>query len=126
MTPRPPAARDYVAAVVRLYLSLPGTPSRASRQDRRLARSLFDHNVPLATIRAALIVAVARRAFRPETAPPLAPIRTLHYFLPALDELQHIPPEPGYLDYLAAKLRPLVQQKIPALPISQPSKNFTS
>lgn len=126
MTDVPPGARNYVDSVVRLYVSLPETPRRASRQDRRLARSLFDQDITLATVRAALLMATARRAFRAADAPPLPPIRTLHYFLPALDEVLHFPPEPDYVDYLDAKLRPLVQQKLACLSILQPSENFTS
>jgi hypothetical protein len=119
-------ARKYVDAVVRLYVWLPGTPSRASRQDRRLARALFDRRVQLETIRAALVMTAARRAFRCTAAPPLPPIRTLFYFLPALDEVIHMAPEPGYVDYLVAKLSPLAQQKAAERPIPQPSELFTS
>jgi hypothetical protein len=122
----PAAVHGYVTAVLLLYVSLPGTPSRASRQDRRLARSLFDNNVPLTAVRAALLTAAARRTFRSVTAPPLPPVRTLHYFLPALDEVLHIPPEPGYVDYIDAKLKPLVQQKAAESPTLRPSKSFTS
>jgi hypothetical protein len=121
-----PDVREYVAAVVRLYVWLPGTPSRASRQDRCVARSLFDQELPLGAVRAAMVMASARRAFRCAAAPPLPPIRTLFYFLPVLDEVLHTAPEPGYVDYLTAKLRPLAQQKAAERPIPQPSKTFTS
>jgi len=121
-----PGVREYVNAVVRLYVWLPGTPSRASRQDRRLARALFDRRVQLDTIRAAMVMTAARRAFRCAAAPPLQPIRTLFYFLPALDEVIHMAPEPGYVDYLVAKLRPLAQQKAAERPIPQPAEIFTS
>jgi len=121
-----PGVREYVDAVVRLYVWLPGTPSRASRQDRRAARTLFEQRVPLGAVRAAMLMASARRAFRCAAAPPLPPIRTLFYFLPALDEILHNAPEPGYVDYLAAKLKPLAHQKAAERPIPQPSESFTS
>ncbi len=101
--------RLYLEAVLTTYSSLPGTPERPSRQDRRLARDLCHRGVPLRIVRTALLLAAARRTFR--SGPPLPQVRTLHYFLPAIDELIHQPPEPGYLEYLAAKLKPFASQK---------------
>jgi hypothetical protein len=57
----------------------------------------------------ALLLATARRTLR--SGPPLPPVRTLHYFLPAIDEVLEHPPDPGYVEYLAAKLRPFASQK---------------
>lgn len=102
--------RRYVQAVLDEYVSLPGTPCRASRQDRRLARDLYEQAVPLAAVRAAFLLGIARRTFRSNDA-PLPAVRTLHYFVPIIDEVLHCPPEPGYVDYLAVKLRPLVEAK---------------
>jgi hypothetical protein len=101
--------RVYLEAVLTTYCSLPGTPARPSRQDRRLARDLCRRGVPLRTVRAALLLAAARRTIR--SAPPLPPVRTLHYFLPAIEEVLALPPEPGYVEYLAAKLKPFASQK---------------
>ena len=101
--------RLYIEAVLTTYNSLPGTPARSSRQDRRLARDLCHTGVPLRAVRTALLLAAARRTLR--SGPPLAPIRTLHYFLPAIDEVIEQPPEPGYIDYLANKLKPFASQK---------------
>ena len=101
--------RLYIETVLATYSSLPGTPSRPSRQDRRLARDLCRRGVPLRTVRTALLLAAARRTLR--SGPPLAPVRTLHYFLPAIDEVLDQPPDPRYVDYLAAKLRLFASQK---------------
>jgi hypothetical protein len=101
--------RVYVEAVLATYSSLPGTPARPSRQDRCLARDLCRRGVPLKTVRTALVLAAARRTIR--SGPPLPPVRTLHYFLPAIDEVLALPPEPGYVEYLAAKLKPFASQK---------------
>ena len=60
---------------------------------------------------AAFVVAAARRAIRGPTQRPLDPIRTLYYFLPAIDELRANPPDADYVHYLAAKLKPLVMEK---------------
>jgi hypothetical protein len=101
--------RVYLEALLEAYSSLPGTPARPSRQDRRLARELCRNGVPLRTVRAALILAVARRTLRAGT--PLPQVRTLHYFLPAIDEVLHHPLDPGYVEYLAAKLQPFASKK---------------
>lgn len=106
--------RIYLDAVLGTYSSLPGTPPRPSRQDRRLARDLCRRGVPLRAVRTALLLAAARRTFR--SGPPLPPVRTLYYFLPALEEVLTLPPEPGYLEYLAAKLQPLLAEKNRLLP----------
>lgn len=101
--------RIYLDAVLETYSSLPGTPPRPSRQDRRLALDLCRRGVPLRAVRTALLLAAARRSIR--AGPPLPPVRTLHYFLPVVEEVLELPPDPGYLQYLAAKLQPLVAEK---------------
>ena len=101
--------RIYLDAVLETYSSLPGTPVRPSRQDRRLARDLCRRGVPLRTVRTAMLLAAARRTLR--SGPPLPLVRTLHYFLPVIEEVLELPPDPGYIEYLAAKLRPFASQK---------------
>jgi hypothetical protein len=120
-----PNGRSYVQAVLKEYTWLPGTPHKASRQDRRLANSLFEQAVPLAVVRTALLLAAARRSLRSPHLCPLPPIRTLHYFLPVIEEVLATPPDPGYVDYLAGKLHPLAQRKAEA-GSSRPSETFTS
>jgi len=101
----------YVDAVVRNYVRLPGTLMRASRRDRQLAALLYDRGIPLSVVWAAFVVAAARWAIRTPTQPRLPTIRTLYYFLPAIDEVLTISPDPGYVEYLAAKLQPLIAKK---------------
>ncbi len=101
--------RVFLEAVLGTYSWLPGTPDRPGRQDRRLALDLCRRGVPLRTVRAALILATARRTIR--SGPPLPQVRTLHYFLPAIDEVLAHPLDPGYVDYLAAKLMPFASKK---------------
>lgn len=100
------ASEAYVAALLRRYLSLPGTPDCVRPVDRRCARALYRRGVSLLTAEAALVVAAARRTLRSPERPPLPPIRALHYFLPVIEELLEQPLEPGYLQYLAGRLRP--------------------
>ena len=94
----------YIDHVLDSYRRTPGTLGRSHREDRRLAGQLHDQGVRLETIRAALLLIAVRRTLRPSHALPLAPIRSLHYALPVIDEVLAQPPEPGYLDYLTHKL----------------------
>lgn len=105
------ARRAYVNAVVRNYLRLPGTPVRASRNDRKLAAALYDRRVPLRVVWAAFVIAAARRAIRSPQQRKLDTIRTLYYFVPAIDEVLDTPPDSDYICYLAGKLRMLVAEK---------------
>jgi len=101
--------RLYLETVLATYNSLPGTPPRPSRRDRQVARELCRRCVPLRAVRAALLLATARRTLR--SGPPLPPVRTLHYFLPVIDEVLAQPLEPAYVEYLDDRLRPFASQK---------------
>lgn len=103
--------RPYLQAVEECYLWLPVTPSRLSRQDRRCARALYARRVPLEVVEVALLLAAARRVFRPKDAAPLNPIGALHYFLPVIDEVLAEPLAPGYKEYLIDKLHLLAEAK---------------
>lgn len=94
----------YAEDVLARYCQTPGTLGHARPEDRRLARWLWDRNVPLTTVEAAFILAVARRTFRPQDAPPLDPIRSLHYFVPLVEELMQGRVDPGYLQHVRQKL----------------------
>lgn len=91
---------DYVRQVIAAYRCLPGTLGRPRQADRQLAADLHCRGVPLDTVTAALLLATARRAARPQDAAPLPPIRSLNYFLPIVEELLHHPPPVGYLENL--------------------------
>jgi len=112
--PSPTSRRLYVQRVLDLYRLVPGTTRHLRRSDRQLAGALHDRGVSLEVVRAALLVAVARRTLRSPSAPPLAPIATLHYFRPVIDELIAEPPEPGYLSYLRYKLASLAPDLVAA------------
>lgn len=114
MNVAPSAARKrYVTAIITNYLRLPGTPLRASRNDRRLAAELHDRAVPLRVVYAAFVLAGVRHSHRSPGQQNLSPIRTLSYFLGAIDEvLQTDPPlDPAYVAYLAEKLQSRVAGK---------------
>ena len=100
----------YRQMLLDLYLRLPDTPRRLSRHDLRLAQQLWERQIPLTTVEAAFLLASLRRAARRPDAIPLPPVRSLHYFLPVIEELLHTPLHHGdaYLAYLRSKvpLRP--------------------
>jgi hypothetical protein len=116
------ARQAYVNAVVNNYVRLPGTPLRPSRRDRKLASALHDRNIPLRVVWAAFVLAGARRAIRTPDQPQLEAIRTLYYFLPAIHEVLDTPPDPGYVHYLVAKLRPFVAEKEARLKAATPRR----
>lgn len=99
-----PLRQLYVNTVLDLYRKTPGTTGRVRPPDRRLAAELYDRGVPLDLVRFALVLATLRRSLRPSGASPLPTIRSLHYFLPVIDEQLADPPEPGWADYLMRKL----------------------
>ena len=104
----PSDLETYRQALIELYLRLPDTPRRLSRFDLRLVRQLWERQIPLKVIQTAFLLASARRAAGPPNAIPLGPIRSLHYFLPVIEELLANPVPQSYGAYLRAKvtLRP--------------------
>ena len=95
----------YIRAVRSLYRKLPNTSLRFSRSDRRLAQDLYRRRIPLDTLRGALLLATARRLCPQQSTTPPLPVRSLHYFLPVIDELLLQPLPAGYLQYLESKLK---------------------
>jgi len=96
--------QEYVSRVLDLYLGLAETPTRSSRLDRRLAEELYEKRIELEEIESAMILASARRLLRSADAPILGPIRSLHYFLPVIDEVRGVPVSSDYIEYLRGKL----------------------
>jgi hypothetical protein len=88
----------YVQRLLAAYRELPDGSGKVRAADRRLAVQLFRDQVPLDLVTAAFHLALARRRARPPGEPPLNPIRSLHYFLPVLDEARTL--DPDYLRYI--------------------------
>jgi hypothetical protein len=95
---------SYLDALLKLYLSLPETPSQARSSDIRLAYDLYQQRITIETVEAALLLASVRRLFRDPSLPPLPPIRSLSYFLPVIREISANPLPQDYLHYLRYKL----------------------
>jgi hypothetical protein len=104
---------SYVPIVLALYLSLPETPIRTNAMDHRHARLLQQRAVPLRLVESAFLMASLRRLIRPKDAPPLSPIRSLAYFLPAIEELLADPSPDNYLDYLRLKMNRFLTSQEP-------------
>jgi hypothetical protein len=99
--------QDYVKQAIALYCATPGTLGRPRPEDRRLAAELYVRGISLSTLDQAFTLAASRRCFRAPDAAPLAPIRSLHYFLPVIEEVLNRPLDSAYVDYLKSKLKNL-------------------
>lgn len=110
--------RAYVRQVTGAYAATPTCAGRVRREDRRLAHRLFDRRIPLRLVRAALSLAAMRRLYRPPGAAPLSPVRSLHYFLPLIDEIRQADIDPEYFFYVEHKVRSADGELARARPIS--------
>lgn len=95
---------QYVQRLLEAYRKTPTTAGYVRRADRQLAVGLYRQGVPLRLVEAAFALAATRRLSRPPQAPPLNLVRSLHYFLPVINELRQEPPDPEYVRYLQWKL----------------------
>lgn len=91
------------------YRCTPCTVGVVRSADRRLAATLWERGVPLERVETALLLAAARRNARPRDLPPLPPVRSLHYFLPVVDELSATPALADYKRHLTDTLDPQSQ-----------------
>jgi hypothetical protein len=101
----------YVHTVLKMYVGLPETPTRPRPQDRKLAQELFDRGIEVSIVETALLLASVRRFARDSSAPKLSPVRSLHYFLPVIEEIQMTSVANDYVGYLKRKLAGLVKMK---------------
>lgn len=62
-----------------------------------------------AAVLVAFRVALSRRRMRPDHATPLPPIRSLHYFLPVVEEALSLPTH--YLDYVRRRAAPTADRR---------------
>jgi hypothetical protein len=98
---------EYIQKVLSAYRQTPGTAGTVRRPDRLLAAQLQERGVPLMAVENALVLAAARRMVRPIGAPPLAPIRSLAYFLPVIEEVLSLRVSPNYFQHLRHKIQSL-------------------
>lgn len=110
MENNPASQADYVRAILAAYCQTPGTIRRVHRADRLLALQLFQRGIPRAAVENALLLGAARRLFRNPDSPPLLTIRSLHFFMPVLDEVLTSTVSPDYFRYLKTKIHSFIQQ----------------
>ena len=97
--------QSYVSIVLAIYTALPETPTRARTADRKLAQSWNQSGITLEVVESALLLGQLRRLARPPDYPKLTPIRSLHYFVPVIEEVLEKPLPEGYVEYMKSKLR---------------------
>jgi hypothetical protein len=103
--------QEYVSRLLDAYRKTPGTTGHVRRQDRRLAGQLYEQIVPPTVVENALVLATARRLLRPENAPPLDCVRSLHYFLAVIDEVMKSKVGDEYFLYLQRKIAEIGKTK---------------
>jgi hypothetical protein len=108
--------KDYVDAVLDTYVSLPDTPKRTRGDDRYLAITWYRQGIALFQAKAGMLMATARRTFREPDRWPLEPIRSLRYFVPLIEEIQHSGVDESYLRYLQQKLSSVLAEKVSSEP----------
>ena len=103
--PKQPLPRaHYIRQLLAAYCVTPGTSGHIRRSDRILAEQLYQRGIPLKLGENALLLAAARRLFRPPHALPLPTIRSLAYFLPVLEELQQLQVSPSYFEHIRRRI----------------------
>ena len=111
MPNNPISRREYVSQLLEAYRRTPGTTGHVRREDRRLAEQLYEQIVPLTTVENALVLATARRLLRPQDAPPLDTVRSLHYFRAVIDEVMKSNVSDDYFLYLRRKIEEITKTK---------------
>jgi len=106
----------YDDAVLDTYVSLPDTPNRTRRDDRYLAITWYRQGIMLFQAKAAMLMATARRTSREPDAGSLEPVRSLRYFVPVVEEIQHSGVDESYLRSLQQKLSPVLRRRAPSEP----------
>ena len=96
--------QTYIQTVLNLYVRLPGSPRRICPNDRVLAQQWFARQIPVDIVETALLLGTGRRIYRHPNALKLAPIRSIAYFAPVVEELLDQPPPKTYIQYLRDKL----------------------
>jgi hypothetical protein len=107
----PISREEYTDKILRAYRRTPGTAGTIRRPDRLLAAQLHERGVSVMAVENALVLAAARRMIRPAGSPPLATIRSLAYFLPAIEEVLSLNVSPGYFHHLRHKTERLTQAR---------------
>ena len=99
--------QSYISVVLEMYTALPETPARSRPADHKLAEDWHRSGITLEVVECALVLGQLRRLARPPEYPKLAPIRSLYYFVPVIQEVMEKPLPEGYVEYMKCKLQKL-------------------
>ncbi len=97
--------QTYLAKVIRLYLSAPDTPRKASWRDWAIATDLYQQGVPLKTVAHAVRYATLRRHLRDHDLGPLEPIHSLAYYRRVIELFGPLDLDPGWVECVEWKYR---------------------
>lgn len=100
-------AEAFLASLKKLLQVRACIQSGFSTADEILARKWFQRGLSLEWIEKAIVLGCARKYASWRNDPRHAPIRSLRYFEPLLEELDEQPPPPGYWDYLRFRIQRL-------------------
>ncbi len=96
----PDEEESYVGSVRKRFMTLGCTTGRFSPSDEQVARGLEQKGIPLAVIEDAMLVGACRKYVSWLNSGPSAPIASLHYFEPIIEEVMERPFPNGYRNYM--------------------------
>jgi len=102
---------EYVRQVLEAYRKTPGTMRTVRRADRLLAAQLYERGISVSVIENAFVLAATRRLVRPADASPLGTVRSMAYFLPAIEEVLGMHVNPEYFQHVRRKLQRIVSNR---------------
>jgi len=117
---------EYLSAVIRVYLSAPGRPSRARRSDWAVATTFYQQAVPLETVEHAVRLATLRRTLRGPDLEALEPIHSLAYFRQVVSSLTPEALDPAYVDHVRLRFDHIVADCAPKPTSRRPQRNAAS
>jgi hypothetical protein len=105
----PDDEESYVGSVRKRFMILGCTTGHFSPSDERLASSLEQKGIPLAVIEDAMLIGACRKYVSWLNSGPSAPIASLHYFEPIIEEVLERPFPTGYRDYMRLQVDKLAR-----------------
>jgi hypothetical protein len=92
--------KNYLAAVIGLYLEAPGSPQKATRSDWAIASTIFDSQTTIEQFAHVVRIASVRRALAPSQQQD---IRSLAYYRSVLRRLSDEECQEQYVRYIEMK-----------------------
>jgi hypothetical protein len=105
----PDEEESYVGSVRKRFMTLGCATGRFSPPDEQLARDLEQKGIPLAVVEDAMLIGACRKYVSWLNSGPSAPIASLHYFEPIIEEVMERPFPTGYRDYMRLQVDKLAR-----------------